>query len=472
MAYRRRHGMSKSSTFKEDMHHSLPESESSSSSKPKLTASHTFTTVDAIRASASHRPSSPLRFNKVFDAYEDHSPRSPSNTIWSALARKAKTILEEDDADVDVHHKTDDDHDQHPHEHNDDNVNVVISPRSPVTPTTSRFEMSTTTDISMAPPPSVHQHSYSSPEGIGRKLENNPKVTSPVYCRKTSDGNKTEVSPRKLVLQTPAASSSPSSRNSNNKFGVAVDPLQLVRPNLVLQSPQQRMHPQSQNNHTNPETQLKASRDVAMATAAKAKLLLRELKTVKADLAFAKQRCSQLEQENALLRESRDKGTGNPADDELIRLQLETLLAEKARLANENAFYARENCYLREIVEYHQLTLMHHDMVYLDDDDEDDEEAAPDQQVVVVYPAANMNMSPPPLSPISPPASPLPSPHHTNGIDTTATTVAGATGTGTGIGTSTTLNIALNNDDQHVPASAAVSTAASSTSAAAVSTSS
>ncbi|CAN0880045.1 hypothetical protein LINGRAHAP2_LOCUS13431 [Linum grandiflorum] len=294
------------------------------------------------------------------------------------------------------------------------------------------------------------------------------------------------------------------------------------------------MHPQSQNNHTNPETQLKASRDVsevrlrlvagmwdgiltlrlganflipivipmdilatewsfsllnhtsnglqrdqnggamqvAMATAAKAKLLLRELKTVKADLAFAKQRCSQLEQENALLRESRDKGTGNPADDELIRLQLETLLAEKARLANENAFYARENCYLREIVEYHQLTLMHHDMVYLDDDDEDDEEAAPDQQVVVVYPAANMNMSPPPLSPISPPASPLPSPHHTNGIDTTATTVAGATGTGTGIGTSTTLNIALNNDDQHVPASAAVSTAASSTSAAAVSTSS
>ena len=54
-----------------------------------------------------------------------------------------------------------------------------------------------------------------------------------------------------------------------------------------------------------------------MATAAKAKLLLRELKTVKADLAFAKQRCSQLEEENKLLREARDKGD-NPADDDMV----------------------------------------------------------------------------------------------------------------------------------------------------------
>lgn len=41
---------------------------------------------------------------------------------------------------------------------------------------------------------------------------------------------------------------------------------------------------------------------VAMATAAKAKLLLRELKTVKADLTFTKQRCTQLEEENRTLR--------------------------------------------------------------------------------------------------------------------------------------------------------------------------
>ncbi|CAN7077417.1 unnamed protein product [Brassica oleracea var. botrytis] len=103
---------------------------------------------------------------------------------------------------------------------------------------------------------------------------------------------------------------------------------------------------------------IKASRDVAMATAAKAKLLLRELKTVKADLAFAKQRCSHLEEENKRLRDNLEKGSNNPADDDLIRLQLETLLAEKARLVHENSIYARElreNRFLREIVEYHQL---------------------------------------------------------------------------------------------------------------------
>lgn len=127
------------------------------------------------------------------------------------------------------------------------------------------------------------------------------------------------------------------------------------------QQPGQTVNPQ-----TIRETQLKASRDVAMATAAKAKLLLRELKTVKADLAFAKARCAQLEEENKLLRdrEGREKGH-NRADDDLIRLQLETLLAEKARLANENEIHSRENRFLREIVEYHQLTMQ--DVVYLDE---------------------------------------------------------------------------------------------------------
>ena len=56
---------------------------------------------------------------------------------------------------------------------------------------------------------------------------------------------------------------------------------------------------------------------VAMATAAKAKLLLRELKTVKADFAFAKERCAQLEEENKILRENRDKGD-HRADDDLV----------------------------------------------------------------------------------------------------------------------------------------------------------
>lgn len=105
-----------------------------------------------------------------------------------------------------------------------------------------------------------------------------------------------------------------------------------------------------------------------MAMAAKAKLLLRELKTVKADLAFAKERCAQLEEENKILRESREKGS-NPEDDDLIRLQLETLLAEKARLGQENSVLTRENRFLREIVEYHQLTMQ--DVVYLDENSEE-----------------------------------------------------------------------------------------------------
>lgn len=126
----------------------------------------------------------------------------------------------------------------------------------------------------------------------------------------------------------------------------------------------QRQCKKAPNVETNQETQLKASRDVAMAMAAKVKLLLRELKTYKADLAFAKERCTQLEEENKVLRESLEKGD-RPDEDDLIRLQLETLLAEKSRLAQENASYARENRFLREIVEYHQMTMQ--DVVHLDE---------------------------------------------------------------------------------------------------------
>ncbi|CAN6467550.1 unnamed protein product [Victoria cruziana] len=120
------------------------------------------------------------------------------------------------------------------------------------------------------------------------------------------------------------------------------------------------------------ETQLKASRDVAMAMAAKAKLLLRELKAAKADLAFAKERCAQLEEENSVLRMATEKGD-SPEDDDLIRSQLETLLAEKARLAHENSIHARENRFLREIVEYHQLQ----DVVDLDEEIEEETDVCP-----------------------------------------------------------------------------------------------
>ncbi|XP_040379789.1 uncharacterized protein LOC102702290 [Oryza brachyantha] len=123
--------------------------------------------------------------------------------------------------------------------------------------------------------------------------------------------------------------------------------------------------------------QIKASRDVASAMAAKAKLLQRELKTVKADMAFSKERCAQLEEENRLLRDG-----NHDADEDLIRQQLETLLAEKARLANENTVYARENRFLREIVEFHQLNMQ--DVVDLDEDmiceEEEDDDAGAGQQ--------------------------------------------------------------------------------------------
>ncbi|CAM6114173.1 unnamed protein product [Calypogeia fissa] len=107
------------------------------------------------------------------------------------------------------------------------------------------------------------------------------------------------------------------------------------------------------------DVQLKASRDVAMAMASKAKGLLRELKTVKAEQTFLKNRCTQLEEENRQLREGAYQG------DDFVRQQLESLLAEKQRLAQENASLQRENQLLHEVVEYHHLTLQ--DVALLDD---------------------------------------------------------------------------------------------------------
>ncbi|KAJ1263397.1 hypothetical protein BS78_09G181600 [Paspalum vaginatum] len=132
--------------------------------------------------------------------------------------------------------------------------------------------------------------------------------------------------------------------------------------NLTLASPD--MSPMMPDTES---PQIKASRDVANAMAAKVKLLQRELKTLKADLAFSKERCAQLEEENRQLRDG-----NHDADEDMIRQQLETLLGEKARLAHENTVYARENRFLREIVEYHQLNMQ--DVVNLDDDIEEEDE--------------------------------------------------------------------------------------------------
>ena len=69
--------------------------------------------------------------------------------------------------------------------------------------------------------------------------------------------------------------------------------------------------------------------------AAKAKLLLRELKSVKLDLAFAKQRCAQLEEENKLLRETKQKGSKTGEDDDLVIFFLSNLFVFLLNYSNK-----------------------------------------------------------------------------------------------------------------------------------------
>ncbi|KAK7269192.1 hypothetical protein RIF29_21909 [Crotalaria pallida] len=70
--------------------------------------------------------------------------------------------------------------------------------------------------------------------------------------------------------------------------------------------------------------------------------------------ARSKERCGLLEEENRRLRDGFAKGV-RPEEDDLVSLQLEALLAEKSRLASENANLVRENQCLNQLVEYHQL---------------------------------------------------------------------------------------------------------------------
>lgn len=100
---------------------------------------------------------------------------------------------------------------------------------------------------------------------------------------------------------------------------------------------------------------LKKAKNLAISMATKAGSLARELKSIKSDLCFMQDRCVLLEEENRRLRDGFAKGT-RPDEDDLVRLQMEALLAEKSRLANENANLVRENQCLHQLVEYHQLT--------------------------------------------------------------------------------------------------------------------
>ncbi|KAL3826214.1 hypothetical protein ACJIZ3_022243 [Penstemon smallii] len=327
MAYRRKQGMGRSSTFKEETFYRPPPEEPSSLA------------AQAIRASANNKGSSP-----TYD-YTSMESSNEGGSFWGVVARKAKAILDDDN------------------NNNNNNNNVV--------PCQSESELF------------YHSSRASDQVEISKKMDN-PTLRKGLDAFTSSMnriGNAFEEG--RTIVESKTADLIQETRK-----------LQMRR--KCINSEEQNLVSSGQSkNLTSQEDQLKASRDVAMATAAKAKLLLRELKTVKADLAFAKQRSSQLEEENKILREGREKGV-NHADDDMIRLQLETLLAEKARLAHENSVYARENRFLREIVEYHQLTMQ--DVVYLDEGMEEFTEVYPTTAV-----SRTLSVSPPsPMSPRSP----------------------------------------------------------------------
>lgn len=338
MAYKRRQGLSKASTFAEESIFRPPPDDNDHED----TFSSSTLAAQAIRA---HRDSSafPHPSHQAAPSYEYKSLSSSNEAggFWGVLARKAKAILE------------------------DENIS-------------QQFESPGSGS------PNENQR-YQNPN-VSRKVDN-PKLrkgldalTSSLNHIGDTIGNALEEG--RTIVENKTADIIQETR----KLQIRRKGTNSEEQNHVSSLNSQWQQSSIQTNH---EDQLKASRDVAMATAAKAKLLLRELKTVKADLAFAKLRCSQLEEENKILRESCEKGD-NPADDDMIRLQLETLLAEKGRLAHENSVYARENRFLREIVEYHQLTLQ--DVVYLDEGIE---------EVTQVYPVSRMLSSSPP-SPASP----------------------------------------------------------------------
>ncbi|KAJ3676644.1 hypothetical protein LUZ60_004056 [Juncus effusus] len=344
-------------------------------------ASPTSLAAQAIRASAAHRDSSlssayaeQVVFHHDSDRTSDfrsHRPREPSayeytsmknmseskQGFWGNLARKAKALLDEENMPKQFEPMS-----------GRDNVHTES------TSTGRQFDNSYRAPKTETPP------LQKSLNFIGGTIKNAFEEGKTMVESKTADIIQET---RKLNMRRKGGSNQMNNNNNEERWS---------------QSSSSYL-PRTQTDY---ETQLKASRDVANAMAAKAKLLLRELKTVKADLAFAKERCAQLEEENKILRESQET-EGGPEDDDLIRLQLETLLAEKARLAHENSVYARENRFLREIVEYHQLTMQ--DVIYVDEGIEEVSEVYPTQ---VLPPTPKKNSTPQiSLSPLNKSASVL-----------------------------------------------------------------
>lgn len=96
-----------------------------------------------------------------------------------------------------------------------------------------------------------------------------------------------------------------------------------------------------------------------------------------------------------------------------IRLQLETLLAEKSRLAQENSTYARENRFPGEIVDFHQFSTTQ-DVVSFDDSVMEDDDPEEDSNLIYtenVLPVVEENSGDEEVSPVpSRPQSPMISP--------------------------------------------------------------
>ncbi|XVE79901.1 hypothetical protein DITRI_Ditri14bG0094600 [Diplodiscus trichospermus] len=320
---------------------------SSAHKDSSLSSAYGYGSLHSTPASPMSNPNpNPAPPSKDFQSYQYASMKSlnePKQGFWGSLARKAKAFLD------------------------DDNVQL-------------QFESDGPGDSNLPPRPAPEKNIYQSHDRHHKT--DNPKLQKGLNAITSSLnylGNAVEEG--LTIVENRTAGMIQETRKHIRK-----KPSSSVAQNQAAKQPQMQRQVRTPA-QADQEIQLKASRDVAMAMAAKAKLLLRELKTVKADLAFAKERCAQLEEENRILRENRERGD-NPEDDELIRLQLETLLAEKARLAHENSIYARENRFLREVVEYHQLTMQ--DVVYLDESTEEVTEVYP----IKVPSLPNMNSMP------------------------------------------------------------------------------
>ncbi|KAF5820288.1 hypothetical protein HanXRQr2_Chr01g0000521 [Helianthus annuus] len=313
MAYRRRQGLSRSSTFKEEILRQ-PENDDATTSTAALPHRISEPRLDSFHSFKNRSKSS--SFDNVL-----MKNKKERGGFWGLLARKAKSILEDEGSKKSNTH-----------------ANASKKPETISFSTNSQF-----TGIQV-------QH----------QCENSKKIDTPTL-RMGLDRHRLKPSLNQI------GDAIGNALEAEKKTQNTIQETHNLQDRRAFDNQEKNQGPrlQSAQAQRNQEAQLQASRDVALAKAAKVKQLARELKTATAELASAKERCCQLEQENKLLQEAQEKGD-HPSEDDMIRLQLETLLAEKGRLAHENSVYARENRYLREIVEFHQMKMQ--DMLYLDED--------------------------------------------------------------------------------------------------------